>query len=95
MVVLRSIAETELAEATEWYLARSRDAARRFVIHVDATLARVAAAPQSFPYVSATVQRAIVPHFPYAVYFIVLPASIAVVAIHHGRRHPRRWLRRE
>jgi hypothetical protein len=36
----------------------------------------------------------LVHHFPYAIYYRLFPDVISVVAMVHGRRHQRRWLRR-
>lgn len=94
-VLLRSLAEAEVTEATLWYAARSLETARRFVSLVDATLTRIAADPSSFPMVGLRLRRAIVRHFPYAIYFIVLPDIVVVIGVIHTRRHPRRWQRRD
>ncbi len=94
-VLLRTLAEAEVTEATEWYAARSFETARRFVSMVDVTVDRIAAAPDSFPKVGAKLRRAIVPHFPYAIYFVVLPDITSVVGVIHARRHPRRWQQRD
>jgi plasmid stabilization system protein ParE len=37
------------------------------------------------------VRRALVGRFPYAIYFRATPNEIVVLAVIHGRRHPRRW----
>jgi plasmid stabilization system protein ParE len=94
-VLWRSVAEAELVEATDWYVSRSREAARRFVAYVDLTVERSASDPLSCPAVSSTLRRASVPHFPYGLYFTILPEAIHIVGVVHGRRHPRRWRRRE
>jgi plasmid stabilization system protein ParE len=33
----------------------------------------------------------LVRRFPYAIYFHAMPDEIVVLAVIHGRRHPRRW----
>jgi toxin ParE1/3/4 len=91
---LRSIAEAELAEAVTWYAAQSPAVAARFLDAIDAAFDRIRANPDAFPLVSPTLRRLLVPRFPYAVYFRVFPNVLSVVGIIHGRRHPRRWLRR-
>ena len=91
---LRSIAEAELAEAVTWYHSRSPEVARRFLDAIDTALAQVRESPEAFPLVTPTLRRILVRRFPYAVYFRVFPGVISVVGVIHGRRHPRRWLRR-
>ena len=94
-VLLRTPAKAEVTEATEWYSARSFETARRFIPMVDVTINRIAAAPDSFLRVGVRLRRAIFPHFPYAIYSVVLPDMTSVVGVIHTRRHPRRWLQRD
>ena len=94
-VLLRTLAEAELTEATTWYAARSLHTARRFLSLLDVTLDRIAADPGAFPRVGMRLRRAIVPRFTYAIYFVVLPDIVAVVGVVHTRRHPRRWQQRD
>ena len=91
---LQSVAEAEVAEAMEWYRQRSPGAARDFLTAVDQTLRRIQRAPESLPLVSRTLRRALLPHFPYAIYYRVFAEAVVVVGVVHGRRHPRRWRRR-
>jgi plasmid stabilization system protein ParE len=37
------------------------------------------------------VRRSLLRRFPYAVYYRIEPDRVAVVAIHHTKRDPRRW----
>jgi toxin ParE1/3/4 len=93
-VRLRSIADAELAEALKWYATRSRDVATRFLGAVEEALERIRQAPDANPLVTPTLRRVLLRRFPYAVYYRVFPTVISVVGVVHGRRHPRRWLRR-
>ncbi len=91
---LRSKAEAEIAETLDWYHDRSPAAAAGFLAALDQTLTRIRENPTGFPQVSSTLRRALVPHYPYGIYFRVFHDVISVVGIVHGRRHPRRWRRR-
>ena len=90
-VVLRSAAEAEVADAVGWYAERSRDIAARFLLALDEALALVADNPAAFPMVRPPLRRCLLSHFPYAVYYRVYSEYVSVVAVVHGRRHPRRW----
>jgi plasmid stabilization system protein ParE len=90
-VRVKSVAEAEFAEAAVWYYRRSPAAADRFVASVEATLRRIGETPTAYPVVHRTIRRAIVPSFPYAIYFVQGPTECVVIAFHHGRRSPRRW----
>ena len=91
---LQSVAEAEVAEAVEWYRLRSPAAAEDFLAAVDYTLRRIQQDPDRLPMVSRTLRRALLPRFPYGVYYRVFPDAVIVVGVVHGRRHPRRWRRR-
>jgi plasmid stabilization system protein ParE len=41
--------------------------------------------------VQGQTRRALVHRFPYAVFYVVDPNLVAVTAVMHGRRDPRRW----
>ena len=88
------MASAELAQAFEWYAARSPDVAARFLDELDATMVRIAENPEAWPLVRGDMRRAAVTHFPYGVYYRVFPTVISILGVVHGRRHPRRWIRR-
>lgn len=93
-VRVKSVAEAEFAEAAVWYYRRSPAVSEAFVTAVESTLTRIGESPDAFPTVHRTIRRAVVPSFPYAVYFVQGATECVVLAIHHGRRNPRRWPRR-
>jgi plasmid stabilization system protein ParE len=93
-VRVKSVAEAEFAEAAVWYYRRSVTAADRFVAAVESTLARIGESPEQYPLVHRTVRQALVPSFPYAIYFVKASAECVVLSVHHGKRHPRRWMGR-
>ena len=68
-VLLQSVAEAEVAEALQWYRQRSPAAGRDFLAAVDQTLGRIQQDPESLPMVSRTLRRALLPHFPYGIYY--------------------------
>ena len=93
-VRIKSVADAEFAEGAVWYYRRSEKAAEAFIAAVEGTFARIGAGPESFPVVFRTLRGAVVPGFPYTVYFAIRPGECVVLAIHHGKRSPRRWMRR-
>ncbi len=93
-VRVKSVAESEFAEGTVWYYLRSKKVAEAFIAGVEETLARIGDSPDLYPVVHRTIRRAVVPSFPYAVSFAKGATECVVVAIHHGKRTPRRWMRR-
>lgn len=93
-LVVRPLAEADIDEAHAWYAARSPEAVARFLDTVELTLAAIRQRPESFVQVYGTLRRALLPRYPFGVYFHAEPDRIRVVAVAHSRRHPRRWMRR-
>ena len=58
---------------------------------LDHVLNRVRKTPLQFPSVSAGVRRALLPTFPYAVYFRDTEQAVVILAVLHLRRDPRIW----
>lgn len=88
---LRRAARQEIAEAFRWYEARSPGLGYEFLRVVRAMLARIARDPELYPIVVEDIRKAPLHRFPYVAYYVVLPRGISVIAVLHGRRHPRRW----
>ena len=91
---VRPLAEADIDEAHAWYAARSPDAAARFLDTVALILAEIQQRPDSFPRVYSSLRRALLPRYPFGVYFEVDADRVRVVAVVHTRRHPRRWIQR-
>ena len=88
---LRPEARAELAEAFRWYEERSTGLGHEFVRAVRIGLAAIERSPDQFPIAVDDIRRARLRRFPYLIFFVVLPESISVLAVMHGRRDPRRW----
>ncbi len=93
-LIVRPLAEADIDEAYSWYFARSPRAAARFLDTLELILRQVQVRPESFPLVHRTLRRALLPRYPFGVYFQVDPEKVRIVAVVHTRRHPRRWIRR-
>ncbi len=92
-LLIRPEAEADVQEAWRWYHTRSPLTATRFLDTLEALLQVVQEQPQSFRTVRGALHRALLPRFPFAVYFDVEADRIRVVAVLHVRRRPRRWRR--
>ena len=90
-LVLRPQAEAELLDARHWYEDQRPGLGGGFAAEVDTTLAGVLQAPLAYPRVQGETRRALVRRVPYAIYSHAMPEEIVVLAIVHGRQHPRRW----
>ena len=92
-LVVRQVARAEIQDAFDWYLARSPEAAARFLDVVDAAIGEILANPEASPVVRGNLRRRLLPTFPYGVYYKLYPTVISVVGVIHGHRHPDTWLR--
>jgi len=89
--VVRPQAEAELLDARNWYEEERPGLGEAFATEVDTLLARIIQAPLAYPRVQGETRRALLRRFPYAIYFHAAADEIVVLAVIHGRRHPRRW----
>jgi len=93
-LVFRPSAEEDAEEAALWYERQRPGLGSRFPVELGAVLHRIREAPLQFPRVSATVRRAMLGRFPYAVYFVIEEEVIVLLAILHMHRHPDTWKER-
>ena len=66
----------------------------QFFDAVDEAVAVIAAAPERWRIVEHDVRRFLIPRFPYAIYYRVLPDHVRILAFKHHRRHPDYWRER-
>jgi len=90
-VAFRPQADAEVREAGWWYEERRSGLGAKFAAAVEEAVARITENPLAFPCVRGETRRAILRRFPYGLYFRVLRDEVIVLAVIHGRRHPRRW----
>lgn len=90
-VVFRPQAERELLDAERWYEGQRPGLGHEFRTALDQTLSRVSALPLSFPAVEADKRRALVPRFPYGLYFALVDDQVVVVGVVHAHRDPVVW----
>lgn len=90
-VVFRPPAQVELLEARDWYEARQEGLGVDLSAAVDATISNIRERPLAYPCVHNEIRRAVLQRFPYAVFFQLLEDDIVILAMIHGRRHPRTW----
>ena len=87
-------ARAELIEAHDWYEAKAPGLGHRFRAEIDSVVERMADNPRQFPMVFKTLRRARAKKFPYALFFLVEPEALLVVACFHSSRDPRQWQKR-
>jgi plasmid stabilization system protein ParE len=93
--VLEPAAQDDLAEALAWYEQHGPPhLAGEFLEVVSSAFAAIERAPLQFHVERADVRKAVLPRFPYSVYFVVLVDVISGLAVFHSSRDPAIWHRR-
>lgn len=90
-IIARDEAEADIAQAALWYERQRAGLGREFIVAVDACFDLIARQPDVFPVVYRNARVGLLRKFPYLVVYRVFPEFVAVIAVIHGRRHPRRW----
>lgn len=84
----------ETGEAQEWYNAQTLGLGEEFVAALELQLRRLEQTPLIYAEVIPGVRRALLPRFPYGVFYVVRGDLVHVLAVLHDARNPRRWPRR-
>ena len=84
-------AKADLADAFAWYEGQRTGLGSEFLAQVALILESIEKAPERYPIVRGATRRALMRRFPYAVFYVLDPDVVAVTAVMHGRRDPRRW----
>ncbi len=90
-VVLRAEAEVEFDEAFDFYESARPGRGVRFADRVRAVFRRIATNPRTHSVVLADVRKAVVPQFPYCIYYRADITRVEVVAVFHTSRDPSVW----
>jgi plasmid stabilization system protein ParE len=94
-VIFRPQAEEEARAARRWYEDQVPGLGARFAGEIEEVFQRIASNPSEFPTVHGEIRRAVLRRFPFGIYFRIYQQDIVVLAVMHGRRHPRRWQSRQ
>ena len=81
----------EIGEAQEWYELQSPGLGEEFIAAMELQLKRLEQAPLLYAEVIPNVRRALLPRFPYGLYYAVRGNLISILAVLHDARNPRQW----
>lgn len=84
-------AEAELVEAAQFYESRVPTLGAQFLDAADRAVRVIQEAPERWSIIEADVRRFLMPRFPYAIYYRVLPDHLRILAFKHHSRHPNHW----
>lgn len=87
-VIVRSIAETDIADAAQWYEGCDQGLGTEFIRAIDACIASIANNGHQYPVVFENIRRALLRKFPFGIFFLIENENIIVLACLHTKRHP-------
>jgi plasmid stabilization system protein ParE len=87
-VQVRRGAELDIAEAQVWYEAQQTGLGAEFRSEVSRVIDRLAATPLIYQAVHRDVRRAMVPRFPYLIWYRVTAETVIVLASTYAGRDP-------
>ena len=91
VVTVAPAVKREMAEAYEWYKARSQRAADAFRAEVLAAFDLIASDPICWGLWDDSIRRYVLKQYPYTVYFAVTPGEVRILAVGHHRRQAGYW----
>lgn len=81
----------ETGEAQECYESRSPGLGEEFIAAMELQLKRLEQAPLLFAEVIPGVRRALLPRFPFSLFYVVRGNLVHILAVLHDARNPNRW----
>ena len=81
----------EIGEAQEWYESQNPGLGDEFIAAMELQLKRLEQAPLLYAEVIPNVHRALLPRFPYGLFYAVRGNLVQVLAVLHDARNPSRW----
>lgn len=93
-VTFLRIARVEFDNAANWYEQRRSGLGAAFTASVDRVLDRISQQPHFYGQAYKDVREALVPRYPYCVYYRIEDAGILVLSVFHTARDPSVWQER-
>jgi plasmid stabilization system protein ParE len=59
------------------------------------SLEKISRSPEQYPVVHREVLRALMRRFPFGIFYIHEKERVVVLAVFHGSRNPKDWMKRE
>jgi plasmid stabilization system protein ParE len=81
----------EIGEAQEWYESQSPGLGEEVIAAMELQLKRLEQAPLLYAEVIPGVRRALLPRFPYGLFYAVRGDLVHILAVLHDARNPGRW----
>ncbi len=90
-VVLRRRFKEDLIAGFDWYESLQPGLGEAFLTSVEAILSSIGLYPEIYAVIYGEVRRAIIPRFPFAIFYIVEAERTVALRLLHTARDPRVW----
>ena len=87
-------ARNDVAAAIDWFREQSPGLPDRFRVALEDAYLAISQHPEMHPLVYKSFRRALLRHFPYSVFYIVLETVVVVIGVVHQAQDPSTWQRR-
>ncbi len=81
----------ETGEAQVWYELQSPGLGEEFIAAMELQLKRLEQAPLRYTEVIPNVRHALLPRFPYGLFYVVRSSFVHILAVLHDARNPGCW----
>ncbi len=88
---IRKEAESDIAEAYQYYEGCRENLGSDFVLCIEESISRIQKNPRQYKTLYKNVHRALVRRFPYGVYYVLIDTKIIVIGLIHARKNPKHW----
>jgi toxin ParE1/3/4 len=88
---IRREAEADISEAFAYYESCRPNLGADFLLCLEASFSRIQRSPGHYQRVYKHVHRALIPRFPFGIYYTVMALDVIVLAVLHARRNPQHW----
>ena len=93
-VVFHPEAEAEMIEAARFYNRKVRGLGAEFLDAIDTAKLELTNDPLRSRIIEEDIRRFLMPRFPYAILYRVMPDRLRILAVKHHSRHPDYWRHR-
>lgn len=93
-LVAQLAADRDIEGAFAWYQGERAGLGLEFLDELRAAYERIAEGPLKYRELRSGIRRALLRHFPYAVYFAVEQDIVVILAVLHAHRDPVEWQKR-
>lgn len=84
----------DIQDAWLWYEEQKEGLGDEFVDHVETAIQKISLNPFRFPIASENRRKAVLPRFPFTIFFEVVEPDIIIIAVFHFSRNPSSWKNR-